>query len=273
MILDREKDEIGKRLKEFRESLGLSQTDFANNIDVKQGSLASIETGRISLSTKFVRKLTNKYKIDLNWLFNGESINESKSNYANTVQSTPNLAAEPRNLVHLTSSLHKKTLLVPAKAQAGYLGEWTQEYIDENLHYLDIPGAPPESRAFEILGDSMEPILLSSDYVVCSKVENKQEIKSGLVYIVITRESGINAKYLELYHDSLLMIPANTYIYEPYTISYEEVAEIWEARFRITRSFTPPSLIHKPRSEVARIEKIEHFLNQLFPDFNSQKDD
>lgn len=62
----------GRRIKDFRESLGMKQGEFAESLGMKQGSYSDIERGRNDLSPKFIYYLVNNYNINLNWLFTGQ---------------------------------------------------------------------------------------------------------------------------------------------------------------------------------------------------------
>lgn len=252
-------DQQGQRLKEFRQYIGLNQGEFADSLEIAQAHLSMIESGRKSISSNLLEKLALSYNVDFNWLLTGEGSIQRKPS-ATFVHSTPNFDQNEADLVHLTRTTRKNNVLVPVAAQAGYMNEWTQEYISQELEFIRVPGVDYEARTFEVSGDSMEPILHSGDYVVCSKVEKLEEIKSGGIYCVISSLSGISVKFCSYRQDSLSLRPANRG-YASTTITPEEIHEIWKAELLITRTFTSPP--QNPDD----INQIKEFLSKNFPDF------
>lgn len=69
------KIDIGKRLREFRESLGLSQKEFVKNLSVKPAAWSSYENGTSYPPAPVMYELAEKYSLDLNWLVSGENAN------------------------------------------------------------------------------------------------------------------------------------------------------------------------------------------------------
>lgn len=76
------KNEIGKRLKEFRESLGLSQKEIVNGLGVSYATWSNYENGTSSPSLKVLRTLRQLYGVDLNEIIDGS---ESPIRKAQTV--------------------------------------------------------------------------------------------------------------------------------------------------------------------------------------------
>ena len=61
-----------ERLREFRQSLNLSQAEVAKMLGMKQGSYSSIEIGRNNASSRVKKLLSTIYKLNINWLETGE---------------------------------------------------------------------------------------------------------------------------------------------------------------------------------------------------------
>ena len=64
--------EIGKRLKEWRNGKGLTQKDLAETLGVAQQTIASWEIGRTEIPNWALKKLKDKFGLDLNWLIGGD---------------------------------------------------------------------------------------------------------------------------------------------------------------------------------------------------------
>lgn len=61
----------GYRLKQFRQFLRLTQTDFAKSLGMAQNSIASFETGRRSLTINVCHLVNEKYGASFEWLMHG----------------------------------------------------------------------------------------------------------------------------------------------------------------------------------------------------------
>ena len=67
---------FSKRVKELRESLGMSQADFAKSVNTSQTTLSSYENTDKTPSLDIVKEIALKYHISLDWLF---GLSDSKS--------------------------------------------------------------------------------------------------------------------------------------------------------------------------------------------------
>lgn len=59
---------IGQRLKEFRKSNEITQTELANILNTTQSTISAYECGKTTLLTAFALEIVNKYNISLDWL-------------------------------------------------------------------------------------------------------------------------------------------------------------------------------------------------------------
>ena len=63
---------IGKRIREYRENLKLSQTEFGLKLgNFKQSDITNAETGRVDIGIDLLIALHNTFNIDINWLITG----------------------------------------------------------------------------------------------------------------------------------------------------------------------------------------------------------
>jgi len=60
------------RLKEIRKSLNLSQKEFAEKLNIQQGSYGDIERGKVGISSSVLKILITKFYINPIWLYTGE---------------------------------------------------------------------------------------------------------------------------------------------------------------------------------------------------------
>lgn len=66
------KGTVSQRIKFLRTHLGLSQADFAAKINLTQGAVAAMETGRSQPSRMALNAISTQYSVSLKWLEDGE---------------------------------------------------------------------------------------------------------------------------------------------------------------------------------------------------------
>jgi len=60
------------RLKEIRKSLDLTQREFSDTLDIKQGSYSDVERGKAGISAVLLKNLIRRFRINPLWLCEGE---------------------------------------------------------------------------------------------------------------------------------------------------------------------------------------------------------
>lgn len=63
---------MNERIKRIRHELGLTQTEFAKRIGLKQNSMALIESGKRNTSTQAILSICREYGVNENWLRTGD---------------------------------------------------------------------------------------------------------------------------------------------------------------------------------------------------------
>ena len=62
---------MNERIKQIRRELGLTQTEFAERIGLKQNSIALIESGKRNISDQAVLSICREYGVNEEWLRTG----------------------------------------------------------------------------------------------------------------------------------------------------------------------------------------------------------
>lgn len=62
---------MNERIKQIRRELGLTQTEFAERIGLKQNSIALIESGKRNISDQAVLSICREYGVNEEWLRDG----------------------------------------------------------------------------------------------------------------------------------------------------------------------------------------------------------
>jgi transcriptional regulator with XRE-family HTH domain len=75
--------EIRDRIKEVRQSLGLTQVKFAERINISTSHLAGMELGVKTIHDRILRLISSEFNVDEHWLKTGEGEMYYKSSDAN----------------------------------------------------------------------------------------------------------------------------------------------------------------------------------------------
>ncbi|MGB1032782.1 MAG: LexA family transcriptional regulator, partial [Flavobacteriales bacterium] len=135
--------------------------------------------------------------------------------------------------------------LVPTKAAAGYTAGYGSVEFISKLPSFALPikelSQDQSYRAFQIDGDSMLPIP-SGAYVVASYLEDWSNAGQNKSYIVVTKDDGIVFKRIQRSNDQgLITLISNNTLFDPYTLSWENVVEIWYAKAFMSFDFPTES--------------------------------
>lgn len=177
---------IEQRLKEIRNSVGLSQKDFGAIMGIAQTSYANYENGRSSIPASLLEALSLKLNLNLNWLITGEgSMYIDKDETAEDALRSKNYHLTHTDVSFLerpateysASKKDESTLLIPMtnmKLSAGKGWDWESDEIYTG-ELLPVP--MKIARRFDeksliaatVKGDSMEPTLHDGEPVAYVK--------------------------------------------------------------------------------------------------------
>ena len=220
----------GKNFKYLRKLRGWTQEDFANKLNIKRSLVGAYEEERADPRLDVVETVCNIFKLSLEDLLL-KDLTETDENYL-AKRRKMKMASERSN-IHF----------VPVKAAAGYLAGYNDpEFIDE-LNTFTLPMlAPGDYRAFEIIGDSMLPTP-SGSVIVCEKLENLDNVKPNLTYIVVSRTEGIVYKRVQKAGrgKTTLTLVSDNPNYPPYTVNYDDIAEVWQTQMILSRPQEKPA--------------------------------
>jgi transcriptional regulator with XRE-family HTH domain len=73
---------VGFKIKRLRERKNISQEEFADKLDISQGTLSKIENGTVEkIDFLFMQKVCDYFEVDPNYFLDGETvINEVQTN-------------------------------------------------------------------------------------------------------------------------------------------------------------------------------------------------
>ena len=65
-------NDIGRRIQQFREKLGLNQGEFSREIKISQTTVSRVESGEKKPSKAFLNALMVRYAVNPDWILSGE---------------------------------------------------------------------------------------------------------------------------------------------------------------------------------------------------------
>lgn len=239
------KDVVGNQIKALRLEKGLSQEEFGTQVDLSRSAVSQIESGQIYPSLETIDKIVKYYSTSWDKLIG--KIPTTK----------PAESAQIRTLVTTVDSSGKDNIvLIPIKAQAGYLlGSHQPEFI-ERLPTFWIPGLNNGTyRAFEVSGYSMladRAGFYPGDIVVGEYVEKLEDIKDGLVYIIVNNAQEVDnivlkrcLNYLDKGGVIICKSDNKDPQYPTFPLPVENIKEVWKFKVKLTRQAPEPSGLYE----------------------------
>ena len=136
-----------------------------------------------------------------------------------------------RNINNLTNAEARRLFeipKVPVAAAAGYARSFGDDEYVRNLETIKIPFEPYGiARAFDITGDSMEPVINDGMTVVGIKVD-AAAIKDNKQYIIVSAD-GVQCKNIRMEPESeFIYLISKNEKYPPRHLRKGDVMEVWE---------------------------------------------
>jgi len=207
------------RLKQLREQLNHTQGSFAELLGIGTTTY-DIERGKVRLSGKAVAELVKRFNVNPLWLF-GEAENQYLA--------INELSVIPK-VVTLSPNGDENIVMVNQKASAGYAQNIGDVDWYETLPVMDLP--LPELRnatyrAFQVKGDSMEPVLQSGMWVLAKAVEKMEDLKTEQVYVFSLTDSLL-IKQLERSTQNHLVLHSLNPEYSNLEVNVSDLLEVWQ---------------------------------------------
>ena len=184
--------EIGKRIREKREAIGMTQEELASKLGYKnKSSIAKIETGANDIIQSKVVEFANVLDTTVAYLMGWDNPTPSRKGVV---------------------------INVLGRVAAGIPIEAIEDVIDTE----EIPEEMAKTGEFfglQIHGDSMEPRMCEGDVVI---VRKQDDAESGDIVIAMVNGDDATCKRLRKYRDGIELI-SNNPSYEPMFFSNEDI--------------------------------------------------
>ena len=243
----------GKNLRFLRKSKVWTQEEMAEKLNIKRSLLGAYEEERAEPKLEALEIMSELFKLSLDQLLLQDLSVDGSGSYL-----------EQRRKHKLGSDV-AIVQFVPIKAAAGYLAGYADpDFVDE-LNTFTLPMlAPGQYRAFEIVGDSMLPTP-SGSVIVGEKVERMDDLKNNGSYVVLSKSDGIVYKRIakDKEKKNKLTLISDNPVYESYSVSEEDVLELWKAVYILQKANTIQrwdvnqlaSMVNNLQEEVVSLKK------------------
>ncbi|WP_435138828.1 LexA family transcriptional regulator [Formosa sp. A9] len=220
-----------------------SDAEFARYLGIKPQTLASWHTRNTYDSELLYSKCVD---INPEILLTGEgdlvktglpAVNEENKPYTN---------GNMPKLITVDHQGEENIILVPVSARAGYLKGYGDPTFISSLPTYRLPRLTNGTfRMFEVKGQSMIPTLHDRSIVVGEWVEHWTNIKDNQVYIVVTDEGVVVKRVLNRLekYGNLYLKSDNRSEYPSYTVTQNEIKEVWKVNLAMIFELLDPSTI------------------------------
>jgi len=224
---------ITANIRFLREQADWTQQELAEKIGTSKAMIGAYEESRSIPVLAAALKIADVFNIDLDTLTRKDlRKNLSKKSGKDSFKIGRDVLA-----ITVDATAKENIEMVSQKASAGYLSGFSDPEFIKDLPKLALPflGKNKTYRAFEITGDSMLPVQPKS-IIVAEYVDNLSDIKNGECCVIITRDEGISYKrvYNFLANSSMLLLVSDNIRYQPYTVHYHDIVEVWRKNKIIT---------------------------------------
>ncbi len=250
---------ISSNIKFLRKKKGLTQQQFADQLNIKRSLVGAYEEQRAEPKYELLKTIAYFFEISIDDFIN-ETIDEHWA---------PKPKGAGSNLRVLSISVDKddneNIEMVPVKASAGYLNGYADPSYVAALPKFNLPMFNQGTfRAFEIKGDSMLP-LPSGSIIIGQYVENWGDVKPGDTYVVVSKSEGVVYKRIgnKFRDNKKLKLVSDNPVYEPYEISGEDVLEIWKAKGYISTELPRPAPEPTMESLTGMMAEMQRSISKL----------
>jgi len=256
-------ENIGFRIRHVRKDKRLTQDDFAQKIKISRGYLSEIESGKAEPS-KIVRlAISNVFAVRDGWLLAGEgpiyddrwrlleeraqelgediyiklkTAEREKDRYGELIETICAEGDEKSDYLSLEKSRYVYVPQVSGKisAGAGRVPEEDEEVrVAFRREWIRRKGEAKNMALIKVIGDSMEPTLLSGDLVLVDRGRSFISPEGGIYAVAL--DDVIMVKRVQVLHpvDKLRIISDNKK-YDPIEVPADQVKingkVIWYAR-------------------------------------------
>ena len=222
-------------IKTIRQAKNISRADISKHLEMGEMSYGKIERGEVSINLEKLYKIAEIFQMEAEDILTfGKETNQTK-------------LSKKGNITY-----------VPVKAQAGYLSELLDDIHNSDCINFDLPFFRGSNLyMLDVEGDSMNPTVNHGDYAVVRKIENQEDIKYGLPYVVESEDGRVMKRIYSNDNNDRITLKSDNEVYEPYSVSKESVLSVWEVKGFMSKDLSPRNIYQK------RIQLIEDNMSEM----------
>jgi DNA-binding XRE family transcriptional regulator len=246
---------LNKNLNYLRKKNKVSQQVLADALGVARTTLGDYERGKTEPNIETLIKIAAYFHVKVDDLITSNLSHQDLEILRNKDMRVLAISVDQDNRQNIE--------LVDGKAEAGYLESFQNpEYISE-LPKLYFPQIPEGTyRAFEIQGNSMLPLLPGS-IVICGYVEDISDLKNDRTYVIATRDGIVYKRIFNNLKDHTITAISDNRAFPPYTIDWEDIAEIWQYYAHVSFSDIKNGMDQWLESNIGEIQrKLDEIIEQ-----------
>ncbi len=275
-----------ERLKALRQQIGLNQQQVADKVGKSRPRIATYETqANVRIPADVLQKLAKLYKTTPDYIEQGTAAVAPKmgpvvtanipvlpSNGPTLPAYMPAVGHHPIDyisgrsvrpvVVTIDRYGRENVVLVPVKAQAGYLTGYSNPDFIQSLRVYSIPGCEDGTyRIFEVEGDSMVDTIRNGDMVVTRYLDDWRSLKADAMYVIVAKEGVVVKRVKNMLEKAAgIMILSDNPQFQPDFIPAEDIREIWEAKALISQD-----LSRKPGDMLQELNNLRIKIDQMNP--------
>jgi transcriptional regulator with XRE-family HTH domain len=218
----------------LRERRKMSQEDVARDLELSRNKLQALESGKtVNPSAADMVRFSEYFKVNVDSLLKVDlpKLGEWKLKELLAGHDVYMRGSNIRVLaITVDKTNRENTEYVPVKAKAGYASGYNDPEFIAALPRFSLPNLPASGtfRMFPTTGDSMLPIPEHSE-VIAQYVQDWTALPADTPCIVILKSSQeFVFKLVTVQDDGTLLLRSLNRNYTPYTVSSEEVLEVWK---------------------------------------------
>jgi phage repressor protein C with HTH and peptisase S24 domain len=231
-----------------KEHLGMAQYVFAESIGMGAERVRKSMMPDKQPTAEFFEALFLTYPdLNPNWIFTGRGtmlISEGeKSGVQGSSDFTAHISGKNARVLSITNDSrgNENIEVVSAKAAASYIDNIQAPQFLTTLPKISLPGNQFRGgsfRAFEVKGNSMEPTIQQSSWVIGQYQENWTALKEDYIYIVVMEDAILIKRVLNrIEARQNLVLKSDNPDYENKTIAIEDVRELWQLKAELRFNF------------------------------------
>jgi transcriptional regulator with XRE-family HTH domain len=246
-ITMKNKDTINQRIKIVRIDNNLSQEQFADAISVTRATISQIELGHQQPTVEAIRSIVRIFNISYSWLMDATEETAPIKEYKSLENKPATVIKESKDLINKSDKIvpvvvdsegNNQISILDIQAAAGLPANFDNPAYFSQLPVFSMPWPQFKSGDYtliQITGDSMQPTIYHSDWVICKRLNTFLDIRDGYIHVVVTRDGVVCKRVLNRVDKrAALALQSDNDQYATYDQPISEILQIWKVELKLS---------------------------------------